>query len=441
MSSPHPSSATVPPALEPLVPPGPLVERGGIVWHAPAWTPEALDAIASHLATAGTAALADLPAEALADAWLDTAAAFRDPRSPERRRLAPALATTTGLSPAGLDAGLDAVLGGVGGEAARHLLAAAARRPAADRSPVLVVLAGNLPALAVQPLLPALALRRPVLVKSASAEPLFAPAFVAALARREPRLADAVAAVAWRGGREELEAPLVAACGRVVAYGGEEAIASLRRLAGDRLVAYGPKTSLAGVAADAIASGEGLGEVAAGLARDVALFDQRGCLSIAAVYTDGDPGRLAAALGDELAALADRLPPGPLDAATAAAVQQVRLEATMRGHAPLEVRPGALGAGTVLVEPEAAFRPTPGARTVRVRRLDDLAALPALLEPWTGRLQGTALAGAGALALAPALAELGVSRTAPPGRLQAADALWHNGGLHPLEALGGEDER
>src|SRR6185369_1071693 len=97
--------------------------------------------------------------------------------------------------------------GGVRREPAAALMAAS--RPG-SRGPVLIVLASNLPGLAVQPLLPALALRRPVLLKSPSAEPLFAPTFLAALVRREPRLAGAVAAVAWPGGDPRLEAPVLA---------------------------------------------------------------------------------------------------------------------------------------------------------------------------------------------------------------------------------------
>ncbi|MEO7975401.1 MAG: acyl-CoA reductase, partial [Thermoanaerobaculia bacterium] len=168
-----------------------------------------------------------------------------------------------------------------------------------------------------------------------------------------------------------------------------------------------------------------------GLARDIALFDQRGCLSVQAVYTEGDPEELAAALAWALALESARLPHGPIDPATAAAVQQLRAESELRNGA--HEGPGLdLAQGTVLIEKELGFRPVPGLRTVRVhgvRALGD--ALPAL-QPWKGRLQGAALAGPKALALADDLHLLSFSRLAPPGELQSADATWHNGGIDPL---------
>jgi acyl-CoA reductase LuxC len=293
--------------------------------------------------------------------------------------------------------------------------------------PALVVLASNLPALAVQPLLPLLALRRPALLKSPSAEPHFGPAFVEALARREPALGRGVATACWPGGREDLEAAVLPAVGPILAYGDEAAVKSLEHRAPGRVIAYGPKTSLAVLGKHVRAE-----EVAEGLARDVALFDQRGCLSLAAIYTAGDPHELAQHLAEALTALARRWPPGPADPADLAAVQQVRLEADLRGlHRP----DLPISGGTVIIEPRPAFRPTPGLRTVRIHPLDDLASLPEALSPWKGRLQGAALSGADSRSLASALEELGFSRFAEPGELQSPDATWHNGGVDPLVAL------
>ena len=384
-------------------------------------TPASLAEVMARLRAAG-ATLRSIPADDLLAAWAETVDAFLDPASPERRALDAELARRCHLSPEGLAAGLAAVLGGVRRDAAAALFAAAAGK-AAPEEPVLVVLAANLPALAVQPLLPALALRRPVLLKSPSAEPLFAPAFLAALARREPRLAGALAAAAWQGGDTRLEEPVLAAAGTVLAYGDAPALADLERRAPGKVVGYGPKTSLAVL---------GKAAVAGDLAQDIALFDQRGCLSVAAVYAAGDAETLAAGLETALAELARRWPPGPADPAAQAAVQQIRLEAEMRG---LRRPTLPLAAGTVLLDPDPAFRPTPGLRTVRVHPLADLERLPGLLAPWRGRLQGAALAGEDAWGLAPELEELGISRCARPGDLQSPDARWHNGGIDPLEAL------
>jgi hypothetical protein len=393
-------------------------------------TPASLAEVMARLRAAG-ATLRSIPAGDLLAAWAETVDAFRDPASPERQALDPGLARLCRLSPEGLAAGLEAVLGGVRRDAAAALFAAAAGKEAPG-APVLVVLAANLPALAVQPLLPALALRRPVLLKSPSAERLFAPSFVAALARREPRLAGALATAAWPGGDARLEEPVLAAAGTVLAYGAAPALADLERRAPGKVVGYGPKTSLA-VIGKRVGEGEDPA-VATDLARDVALFDQRGCLSVAAVYTAGDAEALAAGLEEALLELARRWPPGPADAATQAAVQQIRLEAEMRGLR----RPALpLAAGTVLLDPDPAFRPSPGLRTVRVHPLADLRHLPGLLAPWRGRLQGAALAGEDAWRLAPELEELGISRCARPGDLQSPDARWHNGGIDPLEALAG----
>lgn len=394
----------------------------------------ALARIVERLSTRGMAALAAIDDDALLGAWSATVEAFLDPGSPERRAIELALVESTGLSPAGLRAGLAAVLGGVREPHAAAVLArAATMRVERDRprAPALVVLAGNIPGLVVQPMLPALALRRPLLVKSASAEPCFAPAFLNALVARVPALAEAVAGVSWPGGDHELEAPVLAAVDKVLAYGDRAAVADLQRRAPGKVVDYGPKLSFAVVGRDA-----DLEAAARGIARDVALFDQRGCLSVQAAFIEGDLAR-ARAFAEVLAAALEReaveLPAGRFDAHQASAVQQLRGEAELRGGLI-----GALpiAAGTVLLElPGAELVPSPGLRTVRVHSLADLAELQACLAGWQQLLQGATLAGPGAWALAPALTTLGVSRCATPGELQTPNASWHNGGHDPLAAL------
>ncbi|MGB6364627.1 MAG: acyl-CoA reductase [Thermoanaerobaculia bacterium] len=414
--------AALPPGLQPSA--ATSVEREGVFYTSARWAPDDLARLGEHLQGQGAEALAGISDTELLEAWSATVEVFRDPGSVVRQALDRPLSRFCRLSPEGLSAGLEAVLGGVVGRPAEELVREAAP---SIRDPVLVILAANLPALAVQPLLPALALRRPVLLKSPSSEPLFAPAFVAALAVRLPALAPALAAITWPGGDAALEAPLLAAAGRVVAYGEQESLDDLEQRAPGKVVAYGPKTSLAVVGAAVEPQ-----SVAAGLARDVALFDQRGCLSIQAVYTLGDPTALAEALAAELVAVAEEWPSGPLDPVSVAAVQQIRSEAQMRGLIKPEL---AIDVGTVVVEPQLDFRPSPGVRTVRVHPLDRTDRLPEILAPWAGQLQGAALAGDDAWALQKNLEALGISRCAEPGQLQTPDALWHNGGVHPLITL------
>jgi len=388
-----------------------------------------MESLAQHLGTRGRKSLASVSGQTLLAAWCDTVEAFRDPRSAERQTLDPSLARLCQLSAAGLEAGLEAVLGGVARDAAQRLQIQAAdwRTGRPEDSLVLVALAANLPGLAVQPLLPALLLRQPVILKSPTSEPLFAPAFVRALTQRLPDLSSGVAAITWQGGDLGLEAPLLKAVDRILAYGEADTLADLERRAPGKVFAYGPKTSLA-IVAEPVAPEA----VAAGLARDIALFDQRGCLSIQAIFTDGDPATLATLVAQELQILAKAWPPGGLDPVAAAGVQQVRSEAALRG---LFTADTPLATGTVVVEPQARFQPSPGLRTVRIHPLVNLSGLPEILSDWSGQLQGAALAGDAAWHLEPRLEDLGMSHFAPPGLLQTPDASWHNGGVHPFAAL------
>ncbi len=320
------------------------------------------------------------------------------------------------------------IVGGAGPAAAAAL--AARLPPAAPRELAGVVLASNVPALAVQSLLPALLLGRPLLVKSSTREPLFAPALVAALTRREPALADAFAAVAWPGADDALAAAAFGPCARLLAYGGAVAVGGLAARFGARLVAFGPRASVAFVTAGADPAA-----TAAGLARDVALLDQRGCLSVQALYVAGGGEReLAAALALALASAARELPPGPPDPAAAAQVHQLRAEAELRGALVGDLSPTA---GSVMLASTLEFRPVPGLRTLRVHAAASLERALEALAPWRGRLQGAALAGQEALARADEIAaRLAFARTAPAGELQHAAAGWASGGIDPLVALG-----
>lgn len=392
-----------------------------------AFDQKAIEHLLERLERAGES-LRSLSKDRLWAAWRSTVAAFLDSSSPQRLGIANALTASSRLSPPALNAGLKAILEGVQGQAARALLDQAPC--AADAAPAVLILPGNLPGLIVQSLLPALAVGRPMAIKSASIEPFFSPAFVETLAQREPVLADALAVLAWRSGTQRWEELLLAGAGPVIAYGDQETAQTLTRRCGPRATVYGPKLSIAIL--DAATDPQ---RSSPGLARDIALFDQRGCLSIHAVFTTGSARALARFLAEELSRLALEWPPGAALPAELAGLRQALSEAEIRGLEMVTLGEGTNGAGTVIIEPELALRPAPGMRCVRVHRVADLSQLPEILASWAGKLQGAALAGKEAWGLAPRLAELGFSRFAAPGDLQATDALWFNGGIDPLAAL------
>jgi hypothetical protein len=283
------------------------------------------------------------------------------------------------------------------------------------------VLASNVPALAVHAIALGCLAGAAVLVKSGRADRVSGPAFRRAIEVEDADLAATVVATSWTGGDVEAEHALLAHADVVVATGRDATVTALSRRLGTRVVAHGERTSVAVVGR---AASRDAHTIAQALARDVALHDQRGCLSPVAVYVEGDVHAVAAQLAAALERVSDELPPGPLDPAERAAHRTAVAEAEWAGATVLS------GAhGTVLVDDAAPrLRPNPGRRTVWVlphSSLDD--ALPA------GRIECVGVAG---VALdAGMLRRLGVSRVCAPGRMQRPPLAWPRGQLAPLRTL------
>lgn len=332
---------------------------------------------------------------------------------PERAALSrPMIAATLPLVAAALDA--DAMMALV----ERELHGAAYTAPAL----VGHVLASNVPALA----LPAIALAglvgAAVVLKSGRRDPLSAPAFQRALATVDPELAATIVPVYWPGGDAALEEAAFARADVVVATGSDPTLACLGARSTRPLVRHGTRVSIVALAGDHVE------HHAPAVARDIALYDQRGCLSPHAVYVAGDAGRFAAALHAALDALAARLPLGPASVEERGAVARLRGEAEWEGAAVL-TGPG----GTVIVDERPVLRTSCGRRTVRVHPLADAAALPSVLRG--GGVECVGLAGA-----APdveTLRALGVARVCAPGHMQEPPLSWPRGQQAPLRVLVG----
>jgi hypothetical protein len=194
-------------------------------------------------------------------------------------------------------------------------------------------------------------------------------------------------------------------------YGSDATIAAVRASAAPGVLVQGHGTGL-GIAV--VSAGIDLAEAARALAADVVPFDQRGCLSPRFALVEGDADRaaaFAAALHAALGDLGERVPRGPVDEATRAAI-------ALYGAAIDAVGERFAGPDHVVgLDPAPRSLPLPpAARVVHVvaaRALD----AARLLGPWARFVTTVGEAGPGAL-LDATLALAPEARPARLGRLQ-----------------------
>jgi len=334
---------------------------------------------------------------------------------------------------------LDAALRGAHVEtpgAAPRELGAATERTATTPELVLAILAQNTPGLAIAPVYTALALRAAVLVKSARGEARFAPLLLRSIGEIDADLAAACAVHTWAGGTAAIEDPLFAAASRIVVYGSAPTIAAVRARAGERVVAHGPRASLA------VLAGARLPDFpsaqARALAREVALLDQRGCLSPQMILVDArlDRAALGAALARELATVELEWPRRrlPLDAATAFRRAVDAAEADVLAGNADALHGGSHEPWAVVVESESRLRATPLDRFVRLHPFDGLGGLRTALQPLRGVIEcvGVAAPPDDLAVLAATCRAAGAARICALDEMQDPPADWHGGGRPPV---------
>jgi hypothetical protein len=353
------------------------------------WTVERLDALVR----------AEFENPAVLDGWV------ADPRAPDGRRLR--------AFPVGLGVGLH-------------------------------ICSGTVPGVSVSSLIRGLLVGSPVLLKPGAGDRTLPRLFLqglSELAGSDPvarALFRASAEMYWRGGIDAVEEDALAGAGFVVVYGGTETIADVRRRTAETtpVVGYGHRIGLAIVGAVHESTGA---EVAAAMAA----FDQRGCVSPQQVFVLGsysDSERLAEAIADGLATLADDLPLGALADGVASAVHQLRGTVELRGAAgePVRVWAGPGVSWTVVLDPDEELRPSCGSRTIHVTPVASPAALESILAPAGPFLQTVALAGFSPHrhdALAEQVGRLGASRVVGLQHVAYPPAWWIHDGQGPLRRL------
>jgi hypothetical protein len=237
-----------------------------------------------------------------------------------------------------------------------------------------------------------------------------------------------IALEVWPGGSPEFDAALCDGADAVVAFGSDATIAALRARTppGTPFHGYGHRLSIA-----LILQGADEPEAAAGLARDVLLYDQQGCLSASLLFVEGDVDE-ATRFGEHLAQALDeqagRWQLGPRDAEGCARVRVVRETALFAPDARVWGDPGCRW--SVLLAPGMRPEPHGGECVVPIYPFTEMADLDRLLRPLRAALQGAAVAGPSSRmpAAAEILARAGVSRICAPGALQVPSFAWHHNG-------------
>jgi hypothetical protein len=374
---------------------------------------------------------------------------WRRSASPFRKELEERLPQESGFHPETVRAGLELGLAHWSGDALREAVTRELAWGASGFPLTSVLLAGSIPMPTLLSMLLPLLLGSPVLARPASRDPVTAGVVAASIAEIDPFLGGCVALHSFSHD-DEAAAALFFASECVVATGSDETLARIatRVTPPQRLVAYGHRLSVA-VVGGAATHGNALRDTASGLARDVALWDQLGCLSPLVVFVEGTHAEgdvLAEELARALAAAGRRWPRGELSTATAAEIRRERSEAEMRraGGRALRVHAGEELGWTVVLEDDPWPRPAPLHRFVRVSPVASRMELLDALRPLARHLAGVAVAGFDeeTPALSRVLLELGASRVCAPGQLQAPPLGWHHDGqplLLPLARLGDDE--
>ncbi len=308
------------------------------------------------------------------------------------------------------------------------------------------IVAGSVPGVGVSALLRSLLLKSPTLLKPGRGDTVLPVLFARALADADPELATAVAVVYWPGGSEDLEDAALSRAEVVTAYGSDATVAALRARTPvtARFVAYHHRVSIGVVGRDALVE-SAVHLTAREVARAVALFDRRGCVSPQIVYVEerGEvtPRGFAEALVSELASLEQTLPTGPLQPAEASSLHQARGAAEMAAaESGGAIFHGGASAWTVALEPaDQTARldlPVVG-RAVRVQPIESAEELPERVAPLARHLQTVGVAGLGerTRSVARTLAAAGASRVVPFAAVPFPPPWWHHDGGGPLVDL------
>lgn len=307
---------------------------------------------------------------------------------------------------------------------------------------LLHIWAGNVPGLPLWSLISGLLVKAGNIGKVPSAEPLFAGWFAQLLAEIDPKLADCLAVVWWKGGDEAPENALLKQADVVLAYGGNESLAAIRSRTPvtTRCLTYGHKVSFGMVSRAALDTRKAL-SVAHQAAYDVIRYDQQGCYSPHLFFVERggkvSPQEFTQYVANELAAFERKFPRRELSIEEAGSLAAWRNAEETKGFSQdnRAVMGDAAGAwSAVYVEDTEDLSPSGLNRTIKIVAIDRLEDAAPRIAPFKTMLQtvGIAAAPEELFALAKLLGEVGVTRISALGHMTAPEPGWHHDGRFNL---------
>jgi len=182
---------------------------------------------------------------------------------------------------------------------------------------------GNVPGVAILPLVQLSLLGLTSIVKSASAEPFTLPILLRELAQIDKTVAGRIVALHWSRNDGALTEALTTSVDRVVAFGHDDSLEDLRPIGSSAFDGFGDKFSVSIINPNCVAQTE-----MQQLAYDVVMFDQRGCMSPQFVFLVTDSWEtteyFCKRLAQALAEIERRMPAGHWRDTDIAALQQWR---------------------------------------------------------------------------------------------------------------------
>ncbi len=212
---------------------------------------------------------------------------------------------------------------------------------------VLAILPGNVIGPTIATAYCAAAAGANLMLKSSSRELQLADIVAAQFEHLGPPVAGTLRPMRWSGGDADYEAKVFPLAQRIIVFGDDATIEDVKRRApdGTAVKGYGSAFSVGFVP-----SGSDIGAATEGAALDVALFDQRGCLSPQTIYVEGSEARailFAHGLSLSLSKLGSSLPRARAGEAEKAAVAEFIRRLQVRA-----LPPATHALGTIFVGPD-----------------------------------------------------------------------------------------